>query len=115
MSNDSSLIHPTYRHLDRPIRLGGLTPVQWAQLVASGAAAWLLAKVLPFGSTYDLSVAVTIAGIPAAASLAAGTGSGHPFAQIRAVLTWRRRARLYVPCATTADVAAKGYRLSEEP
>jgi len=113
MTNDpQSLIHPTYRHLARPIHLAGLTLAQWAQLVAAGAAAWLLTRVLPFGATYDLSVAVTIAGMPLAASLAAGTGSTHPLAYARALLTWRRRASVYPP-ASAAGATAGGYRLTE--
>lgn len=113
MSSDGpSLIHPTYRYLDRAVRLAGLTLSQWAQLVGAGIGAWLLARVLPFSGTYDLSIALTIAGMPVAASLAAGADSIHPFAQLRALLTWRRRAAVYLPGA--GDTAAAGYRLLPE-
>jgi hypothetical protein len=114
MSRNTSLIHPTYRHLDRAIRLAGLTPVQWLQLIGAGAAAWLLAHVLPFGSTYDLSIAVTVAGAPVAASLAAGAGSAHPLAELRARFRARRRARRYEPADPAAGTTAAGYRLTDD-
>ena len=110
MSSGPSLIHPTYRYLDRAVRLAGLTLGQWAQLVAGGAGAWLLARVLPFSSTYDLSVAISIAGVPIAASLAAGSDAVHPLAQLRAVARWRRRAAVYLPGAGAVD----GYRLVDD-
>lgn len=110
MTDAPSLIHPTYRYLDRSVRLAGLTLGQWALLVGAGAGAWLLARVLPFSSTYDLSVGLAIAGVPAAASLAAGADAVHPLAHLRAVVRWRRRAAVYLPGAEDAD----GYRLVDE-
>ena len=113
MTTDApALIHPTYRYLDRAVRLAGLTLSQWSQLVAACVGAWLLARVLPFSGTYDLSIAITIAGAPAAASLAAGADTVHPFAQLRALLAWRRRAAVYLPGATVEAIA--GYRLVPE-
>jgi hypothetical protein len=111
-AGSTSLIHPTYRYLDRWVRLAGLTVWQWTQLVGAGIGAWLLARVLPFSGTYDLSIGITIAGVPIAASLAAGADSAHPLKQLRAVITWRRQAGIYLPGATAASVA--GYRLLAE-
>jgi hypothetical protein len=108
----SSLVHPTYRYLDRAVRLAGLTLSQWTQLVGAGVGAWLLARVLPFSGTYDLSVGIAIAGVPVAASLAAGADTVHPIAQLRAVLAWRRRAGVYLPGADHAVTV--GYRLVVE-
>lgn len=108
MSTDTPpLMHPTYRYLDRAVRLAGLTLSQWAQLVGAGVGAWLLARLLPFSSTYDLSVAISIAGVPVAASLAAGADTVHPFAHVSAVVAWRGRAAVYLPGATPS----LGYRL----
>jgi hypothetical protein len=112
MTDASALIHPTYRYLDRSVRLAGLTLSQWAQLVGAGVGAWLLARVLPFSGTYDLSIGITIAGVPVAASLAAGAESVHPFAQLRALVAWRRRAAVYLPGAGAAST--DGYRLITE-
>lgn len=97
MTDAPQLIHPTYRYLDRAVRLAGLTLSQWTQLVGAGIGAWLLARLLPFSSTYDLSVALAIAGMPAAASLAAGPDNVHPLAQARALVAWRHRAAIYLP------------------
>jgi hypothetical protein len=112
MSSEPTLIHPTYRYLDRAVRLAGLTLTQWAQLVAAGIGAWLLARVLPFSGTYDLSVAISLAGVPVAASLAAGTDAVHPLRLVRDVIAWRRRAAIYLPGATGAGIG--GYRLVPE-
>ncbi|HEX8121236.1 MAG TPA: hypothetical protein VF549_08220 [Solirubrobacteraceae bacterium] len=113
MSADApSLIHPTYRYLDRAVRLAGLTLAQWSQLVAAGVGAWLLAQLLPFSSTYNLSVAISLAGMPVAASLAAGADTVHPLAQARAVMRWRRVAAVYMPGADAT--VPSGYRLLPE-
>lgn len=106
----ASLIHPAYRHLDRRVRLAGLTLAQWSQLVASAATAYALAKVLPFGDTYNVSVAVTLAGVPVAALIAAGTGAVHPLDVLLAIARWRRTAGLYLPGVADDDAPA-GYRL----
>ena len=107
----TSLIHPTYRYLDRAVRLAGLTLAQWTQLVAAGLAAWLLARLLPFSATYDLSVAIAITGMPVAASLAAGADTVHPLAQVRAIARWRRHSAVYLPGAGST---AAGYRIAAD-
>jgi hypothetical protein len=96
-SEATSLVHATYRHLDRPIRIGGLTLIHWAQLTISAIAAWALAKLLPFSATYDLSVALSITGAPAAVAIAAGTGETRPFRYLADVVRWRRHAAVYLP------------------
>lgn len=111
MPEAPDLIHPTYRYLDRQVRLAGLTLAQWTQLVAGGVSAWLLARLLPFSATYDLSIAVTLAGVPIAASLAAGTDTVHPLAFLRQVARWRRRASVYLPGIETEP---SGYALRGE-
>jgi hypothetical protein len=92
---DSSLIHPTYRYLDRPIRIAGLTLVHWAHLALAGCGAWALAKLLPFGATYDLSVALSLTGAPAATAIAAGTAEANPFRYLRDVARWQRTRAVY--------------------
>lgn len=109
-SDATSLLHPAYRHLDRTVRLAGLSLAQWTQLVAAGVVAWALARVLPFGATYDLSIAVTVAGVPVAAAFAAGSGQTSPLATVAAALRWRRRAAVYAP--GIADPAITGYALT---
>lgn len=113
MSATPNLIHPTYRYLDRAIRLAGLTLSQWAQLVGAGVGAWVLARVLPFSGTYDLSVGIAVAGVPVAASLAAGPEAVHPLFQARAVIAWRRRAHVHLP-GVDPDAEVLGYRLTSD-
>ena len=110
-SDTASLVHPAYRHLDRTGRLAGLSLGQWSQLVAAGVVAWLLARVLPFGSSYDLSIAVTVAGVPVAATLAAGSGHASPLMTLVAALRWRRHAGVYAP--GVADDTVSGYVLAD--
>ncbi len=90
------MIHPCYRHLTREIRLAGLTVTQWAYIVVAVFVAFMLTRVLPFGETYNLSVAVTIAGTPAAATVAGAAGEVHFFAYMKALVRWRRTAKPYV-------------------
>ena len=92
-----SLIHPTYKHLDRPARLAGLTLAQWAQVTAAGIGAFVLAQLLPFGANYDLGLAVTLTGVPTAVSLAGATASLPLRPHVRSMIRWRRTARLHQP------------------
>lgn len=91
----NALVHPTYRHLDRPIRIGGLTLIHWTYLTVSGIIAWALAKLLPFSAAYDLSVALSLTGAPAAIAIAACTGERDPFRYLCDVIAWRRSAAIY--------------------
>ena len=112
-TDQTSLIHPSYRHLDRTIRLAGLSLVQWTELVIAGAVAFALAQILPFGGTYNVSVAVTIAGVPIAAALAAGSSAESPIDVLVQTVRWRRAAKLYDP-SLAAEHAPAGYRLSAD-
>jgi hypothetical protein len=67
-----ALVHPTYRHLDRPVRVAGVTLAHWTALTGAALTAYALWKLLPLPPTTALSVAVTICGVPIAASFAAG-------------------------------------------
>ena len=106
MTEPPSTIHPTYRHLDRPVRLAGLTLAHWVQLVLAGAVAYGVAQLLPFSPTWSLSIATTLAGTPLAVSIGAASGTTpDPVAYARALWRWRRNARVYVPpgVGTRAD------------
>jgi hypothetical protein len=109
----NSLIHPTYKYLGREIRLAGLTLGQWMSIVAATVGAFGLSQILPFSDTINVSCAVTIAGTPAAAILAAGTGEMRLAALIRAAVRWRGRAHIHVPdpCAATPP---DGYELTDD-
>jgi len=104
------LVHPTYRHLERPVRLSGLTLRQWVLLTGAGALAYALAQLLPFAGTYDLSIAVTLVGVPVAAMLASSDAGVSLPGYVRDVARWRRTARRFDPEVRPSRAPA-GYRL----
>lgn len=93
------LIHPTYRHLDRAIRLAGLPLAHWAAIAASGVGAWLLAKLLPLPSSVALSIALTLTGTPVALLLATGGTTASPVRVLRARARHRKLTRTLTPSA----------------
>ena len=106
--DEASLVHATYQYLERRPRFLGLTFLQWGQLAACACAAWLLTHVLPLPGSYDVSVAVTIAGIPAAGALVAMDADFDVWAWLRAFVRWRHTAGLYLP-GLAPDSAPSGY------
>jgi hypothetical protein len=97
----------TYKHLDDPLRPGGLTLGQWATLVGSAVAAivfGLYVSPLPAGPTISLSLFV--AGLPVALSYAAGGFDLSIADSTRAVWRWARGEKHYVP---GAGAVAGGY------
>lgn len=107
-----ALVHPTYRHLDRPVRVAGLALGQWAALIAAGLGAYALARLLPLPPATALSVAVTVCGMPVAAQLAAGERGPRVFSEIAALLRGGGSARRYPPGASRA--CAVGYRIDAD-
>jgi hypothetical protein len=97
----------TYKHLDDPLRPGGLTLGQWATFVGCAVAAvvfGLYVSPLPAGPTISLSLFV--AGLPAALSYAAGGFDLSIADSTRAVWRWARGEKHYVP---GPGVIAGGY------
>jgi hypothetical protein len=88
-------VHPTYKHLEDRIRLGGLTLGQWTQLLACGLAAYALSTLLPLPGSWSLSVAVTVCGLPAAAAVAFMNADFDVVQGVRAAVRWRRGPTLY--------------------
>ena len=66
--------------------VAGLTVAQWIALLAAVASAYALATVLPFSSTYNVSIAVTVSGTPVAVALALGTDRISPFRPVSDVI-----------------------------
>ena len=98
----SELLHPTYRYLERRARIVGLSWPQWLGVALSAAAAGLLAWGLPVPSPWNLTIAITIAGLPATVFLATGPQSLDLGGQLRGLLAWRRSLRgLYLPGPAT--------------
>jgi hypothetical protein len=102
-------VHPTYRYLERRARIAGLTWRQWLMLCTGGLLTYLLAKLLPLPAPYGLSVALTLAGTPAAIALAlAGTDATLAISP-RLLLAWRRARGVYVPWSgLSADYVGPG-------
>ena len=109
---DASLVHPTYRHLERRTRLFGLTFLQWAQVTVCVLAAWLLSRVLPLPGPYDVSVAVTLAGIPAAAAVVATDADHDVLALLRGLRSWRTARAIYLPGEHQGIQTIRGYALT---
>ena len=103
----------TYKHLDDPLRPGGLTVGQWATFTGSAVAAivfGLYISPLPAGPTISLSLFV--AGLPAALSYAAGGFDLSIADSTRAVWRWARGEKHYMP---GAGVIAAGYVVEAPP
>jgi hypothetical protein len=88
-------MHPTYKHLEDRIRLGGLTLGQWTQLLVCGLAAYALSMLLPLPASWSLSVAVTVCGLPAAGAIAFMSADFDVLGLARAGVRWRPTAKVY--------------------
>ena len=106
-------MHPTYKHLEDRIRLGGLTLGQWTQLLACALAAYALSTLLPLPGSWSLSVAVTVCGLPAAGAIAFMSADFDVVGLARAALRWRRCPRRYVACAAGEVRSREAGRPSE--
>ena len=88
----------TYKHLEDPLRPGGLTLGQWATLVASALGAILFGlyvSPLPAGPT--ISISLFLAGLPAGVSYAAGGFDLSIADSTRAIWRWARSDKHYLP------------------
>ena len=98
-------MHPTYKHLEDRIRLGGLTVGQWTQLLVCGLAAYALSNLLPLPGSWSLSVAVTVCGLPAAGAIAFMSADFDVLGWGRAVVSWQRTHK-HFPGAVRIDATA---------
>src|SRR5216684_3453222 len=104
-----SAINDTYKHLAGKVKLGGLTIWQWVQLIACALLTFGLQSLLPFSGTWNLSIALTIAGLPAVAAFAAMSTDFDVPAYVRAFVGWaRRRNRRRLP-GHNPTVELQGY------
>jgi hypothetical protein len=106
----TSLVHPTYRHLSRPITVAGLTIAQWVTVLAGLAATWALSSLLPLSTEWSLSIGGSLVGIPAALLFVLfADGEFSLRAIARSVIAWRRCAGVLLP--TTQGSQPAGYQL----
>jgi hypothetical protein len=101
----------TYKHLEDPVKLAGLSLLQWAQLLVCVIAAYGLSKLLPLPDQWALSVAVTFCGMPAAAAVVAMQADFDVAAYVGAVLRWYRHRSTYQAGANPNDLPA-GYHVA---
>jgi hypothetical protein len=90
--------HPTYKHLETPLRLGSFSLGQWAQITTAGIAAAAFGGYLsPFPTTVTIFVSIVVAGLPVALSYGA-MGLEFSVAEL-AASAWRywRTPRRYLP------------------
>lgn len=84
------MLHPTYQHLQDPIRLGPLSVLQWAGVSVCGLAAYALASWLPLPGTWSLSVAITLCGLPGVAIWVGQQSELNLWWTARMAWQWRR-------------------------
>ena len=103
----------TYKHLEDPMRLSGLTLGQWGGLAASALVAIIFALyVSPLPSGITITLSLFVAGLPLALPYAV---SGFDMAMsetLGAVYRWARGPRHYLPAAIEAD---SGYLVVRAP
>jgi hypothetical protein len=108
-------MHPTYKHLEDRIRLGGLTLGQWTQLLVCGLAAYALSTLLPLPASWSVSVAVTICGLPAACAIAFMSADFDVLGGVRAAVRWRRAPMVYPGAASGSGERHQGTGAERRP
>jgi hypothetical protein len=103
----------TYKHLEDPLRLSGLTIGQWVGLLGSGLVAIVFGLYLsPLPPGVTIGVSLFVAGLPLALSYAV-SGFDMAISQtIAAVYRWARGAKHYLP---GAEAPAAGYVVLRTP
>lgn len=64
-------LHPAPRHLDAPVKIWNFTATQWALILATLAATWFIAHLIPpvVPTTWKMMALCTLAGFPLAIAL----------------------------------------------
>jgi hypothetical protein len=107
----TTLIHPTYRHLSRPLTIAGLNVSQWVIALCGVTATWVLSAALPLPAQWALSLAGSLIGVPSALLFVlAADGDFNARPILRSVINWRASARVLLP--TSDGRPPHGYRLT---
>lgn len=90
--------HETYKHIEDPTRLGGLTLGQWTALFGSAITAIVFGLYLsPLPPGVTIGISLFVAGLPLALSYAV-SGFDMAISQtIAAIYRWARDAKHYLP------------------
>ena len=108
------MTHRTYRHLDSPVRLFGLTWGQWVLVVGCVALAWAVVNVLHPPTEVSLWLGTVLIGSPLALTYLSGDGSATLATQLVDVVRWTRRARRLPAPADAAALRATPLRIADE-
>jgi hypothetical protein len=107
----ASLVHPTYRHLGRPVTLIGLNRTQWVIVLLGLAATWALTALLPLPTQWALSIAGSLVGMPCALLFVLTADSELSLrSMLRGLRSWRRSAHVLLPDVAVAT-EPHGYEL----
>jgi hypothetical protein len=107
----TSLVHPTYRHLGRPVTLIGLNRTQWVIVLLGLAGTWALTSLLPMPTQWALSVAGSLVGMPGALLFVLSADRELSLrSMLGGVRSWRRSAHVLLPDVAVAT-EPHGYEL----
>ena len=104
------MLNPTYKHLEEPVKLAGLSYWQWVQLMALIGLAYAISKLLPLPGQWGLSIAITVCGMPAIAAIVAMEVDFDVVGYLRAAIKWLR-VRTRHEAGADRDAPSPGYRL----
>ncbi len=91
------MIHQTYRRLDEPPKLAGLSFLQWVALLALGAAVYGLERLISLPTQPAISAFTFLVGGPAALMYFSESGRPSLLRLARDVTRWLRGPRAYTP------------------
>ncbi len=93
------MIHPTYRRLDEPPKLAGLSFLQWVALLALAGAVYGLERLLSLPTQPAISVFTFLVGGPAALMYFSESGRPSLLRLARDSTRWLVSRRAYTPGA----------------
>jgi hypothetical protein len=114
LDSSDDLVHPTYRHLTRRMKIAGLELPQWGAIVACCLLAYGLYRLIPGGGQVVFAVAVFAGGLPAIWSLISPDLDLSLTDVLRSAIRWRRGAGVYLP-GCSPQAAPDGYRVTPDP
>lgn len=105
---------PSYRTLNEPTRLIGLSLGSWAAVIVTGALGYAFVSVSPLPWRLNVSTVAILLGAPLAVLVLREPGTIGPGRLVLAALAWRARPPRVVPPAPDELVRAGGVRLDAE-
>ena len=110
-SRDVGELRSSYRTLNEPTKLIGLSLGAWAAVIAAGAVAYAFLAVSPLPWRVNFSVIVIGLGAPVGLVVLREPGTIGPGRLLMAVFAWRLRPAILVPQHADARVKCGAVRL----